>query len=160
LTYNFRRPNRGEIIVFSSEGIPGLIPNTHYIKRLVAVGGDHVRIGNDRHLILNGEHLDASTPGFENVYSFDPKRPPRADEFSGHVNDYVARRNGLWSIAPLFPDEAQEFVVPHNRYLAFGDNTMNSKDGRDWGAFPREKVVGKAAFVFWPISNRFGWGFR
>lgn len=159
MTYNFRRPQRGEIIVFKSEGIPRLIPNTHYIKRVVAFGGEHVRIGNDRHLIIDGKKLDASTPFFENVYGFDPKEPPRADQYSGHVNNYVARQCGL-DIAEKFPNEDTEFVVRPNHLLAMGDNTMNSSDGRYWGDFPREKVVGKAGFVFWPFSSRFGWGYR
>ena len=50
--------------------------------------------------------------------------------------------------------------MPDDHYLAFGDNTMNSHDGRAWGAFPQEKLVGRASFVFWPISERFGWGYR
>jgi len=167
MTYNFRHPRRGEIIVFESTGIPGLIQNTHYIKRLVALGGEHVRIGNDRHVIIDGKRLDASTRGFENVYGFDPKNPPEKDHFSGHVNgvvgsDYLHYLN----LAPLFPEETNEFVVRPRHYLAFGDNTMNSHDGRAWGDFPEEKVVGKASFVFWPIGgregvpSRFGWGYR
>ena len=160
MTYNFRHPRRGEIIVFSSDDIPGLIQNTHYIKRLIALENEHVRIGNDRHVVINGQRLDASTPGFENVYGFDPKRPPQRDVYSGHVNGTLAGRYGLAGIAPLFPDENTEVVVRPDHFLAFGDNTMNSHDGRAWGDFPREKVVGKASFVFWPITSRFGWGYR
>ena len=164
--YNFRPPQRGEIIVFYSDHVPGLIEETHYIKRLIARGGEHVRIGNDRHVYINGDQLDASTPGFENVYSFDPKRPPERDRYSGHLNNFIARQYGGGDLAPLFPDEKSEFVVRANHYLAFGDNTMNSKDGRDWGDFPRELVMGRASFVFWPIGDRdhapsrFGWGYR
>jgi signal peptidase I len=164
--YNLHPPRRGEIIVFYSDHVPGLIEETHYIKRLIARGGEHVRIGNDRHVYISGERLDASTPGFENVYSFDPKQPPEPDRYSGHVNNFVAHRNGGGDLAPLFPDEKTEFVVRANHYLALGDNTMNSKDGRDWGDFPRELVMGRASFVFWPIGardhapSRFGWGYR
>jgi signal peptidase I len=160
MVYNFRKPHRGDIIVFQSHGIPGLIPDTHYIKRLVALGGERVRVGNDRHLVIDGTKLDSSTPGFENVYGFNPKKPPRRDQFSGHVNDLIARQVLGGSIAPLFPDERSEMRVRPRHLLAFGDNTMNSKDGRDWGDFPEEKVVGKASFVFWPISDRFGWGYH
>ena len=166
MTYNFRHARRGEIIVFASDNIPGLIQNTHYIKRLIALGGEHVRISNDRHVYINGQRLDASTPRFEFVYSFDPKQPPRADHYSGHVNGFVGAQYGLGSIAPLFNNETTEFVVRPHHYLAFGDNTMNSHDGRAWGDFPEEKVVGKASFVFWPIGarddapSRFGWGYR
>src|SRR3989454_9476031 len=101
--YNFQPPHRGEIIVFYSDHIPGLIEETHYIKRLIARGGEHVRIGNDRHVYISGDRLDASTPGFENVYSFDPKRPPERDHYSAHVNNTIAEMNGAGSnLAPLF----------------------------------------------------------
>jgi signal peptidase I len=160
MIYNFKRPERGEIIVFSSEGIPGLIPNTHYIKRLVGLPGDRIQIGNDRHLVVNGKRLDASTPGFSNVYGFDPDDPPRESRYSGHVNDAVGILYSRRSLAPLFPDEDAVYVVPPRELLAMGDNTMNSHDGRSWGAFPQEKLVGRSSFVFWPITERFGWGYR
>lgn len=160
MIYNFCRPERGDIIVFHSTGILRLTQDTHYIKRLVALGGDHVRIGNDRHLVIDGNRLDASTPRFENVYSFDPKLRPEANKFSGHVNDLIGQQNHLMGLAPLFRDQDSEFVVRKNHYLALGDNTMNSYDGRAWGDFPREKVIGRASFVFWPITERFGWGYR
>jgi signal peptidase I len=164
--YNLHPPRRGDIIVFYSDHIPGLIEETHYIKRLIALGGERVRIGNDRHVYINGDRLDASTPGFENVYSFDPKQPPERDRYSGHVNNFISARNLGGNLAPLFPDEKTEFVVRAHHCLAFGDNTMNSKDGRDWGDFPQELVMGRASFVFWPIGDRdyapsrFGWGYR
>jgi signal peptidase I len=161
--YNFRPPTRGEIIVFSSEGLsPPLMPNTHYIKRLVGLGGERVQIGDDRHLIIDGQRLDASTPGFENVYSFNPRQPPRKDRYSGHVNGTVAMRYNRYHPGNFeaFPDSSTVYVVPPKHLLAMGDNTMNSHDGRAWGAVPQDRLVGRASFVFWPISERFGWGYR
>lgn len=157
-TYNFRQPRRGEIIIFTSTGIRGLIQDTHYIKRLVALGGEEVRIGNDRHLIIDGERLDATTARFENIFA--STSPPRENQYSGYVNNLVAQKHGRPGIAPLFPDETEAYTVRPNHYLAFGDNTMNSHDSRAWGDFQRERVVGRCGFVFWPISPRFGWGFR
>lgn len=164
VTYNFRRPARGEIIVFQTKGINSLPQDQFYIKRLVALGGEHVSIGNDRHLRINNKHLDASTPHFENVYSF--QSPPRESAFSGHLNDTVARQVGVSGLAPLFPDENAEFVVSPHHYMVMGDNTMNSSDSRVWGDFPEENVIGKSFFVYWPIGrqdsrpSRFGWGTR
>jgi signal peptidase I len=157
-TYNFRRPARGEIIIFSSTGIPMLTQHTHYIKRLVAFGGENVRMGNDRHVIVDGKRLDASAPRFEMIYTFEG--PPREDEYSGHVNNVVGQKHGRTGMAPLFPDESAVYSVLENNYFVLGDNTMNSYDSRFWGAFPREKVIGRCGFVFWPITDRFGWGFR
>lgn len=164
LTYNFRRPRRGEIIVFHTvdlerklvtyRGQDILVDNTHYIKRLVALGGERVRIGDDRHVYINGRRLDTNTPGFRKVYRFDG--PPRDSVYSGHVNNKLALKYAGRGFAPLFPDGDAEFQVRPNHYLAFGDNTMNSWDGRGWGDFPREHVVGRAFFVFWPFTRRWG----
>ncbi|MCP5518431.1 MAG: signal peptidase I [Verrucomicrobiales bacterium] len=159
-TYNFRRPTRGEIIVFSSVAIQPLlrkyhgqplIANTHYIKRLIALGGERVQVGDDRHVRINGKRLDKTTPGFEAVYDF--QGPPKDSVYSGHVNNRTA--NGQ-PVGEFFPDGNAEFTVRPDHYLAFGDNTMNSYDGRAWGDFPRYKVIGRAFFVFWPFSSRFG----
>ena len=159
-TYNFRRPKRGEIIVFSTINIPGMEQNPalqdqigqFYIKRLVVLGGEKVRIGDDRHVVINGkERLDRSTPGFERVYSFDPTAPLRESQYSGHVNS----RTAPWA-APLFPDESVEREVPANHYMVMGDNTLNSSDSRTWGSFPQENVIGRSWFVYWPIGKQEG----
>lgn len=163
LSFNFRRPERGEIIVFETRGIPTLPQDQFYIKRMVALGGEHVRLGDDRHLRINGQRLDATTPRFENVYHL--AGPPRDSEFSGHVNETVARQNNR-TLAPLFEDEKQEFHVRPRHYIVMGDNTMNSLDSRAWGDFAQESVIGKSAFVYWPFLSqgerpgRFGWSHR
>ena len=167
VTYNFRRPTRGEIIVFQTKGIEGLPQDQFYIKRLVALGGERVRIGNDRHLRINGKRLDASTPHFENVYSFKENEQAQKDKYSGHVNDEIAfQAAGFRNLAPLFPDQTREVTVAPNHYMVMGDNTMNSSDSRTWGDFPQDNVIGKSFFVYWPIGrqddrhSRFGWGAR
>jgi len=200
LIYNFRRPRRGETIVFKSTGLEGqgLTADTHYIKRLVALGGETVSIGDDRRIRINGQSLDVSDSGFEFVYSFNPDNPPQKDAYSGHVNGTVEKRWRNWDrskrsgrsyswkemrehfemegphecprfdgkssfpvhLAPKFRSANAEFPVRENHYLTFGDNTLNSRDSRYWGDIPREKVIGKSGFVFWPISERFGWHAR
>ncbi len=160
-TYNFRRPARGDIVIFASHGLPDLTPDTHYIKRLIGLGGEKVRVLNNRHIAINGRELDAATPHFENLYSF--TGPPQEDHYSGHVNTFSAQQSGRPErpvITPLFPDERAEFNVPPHHYFVCGDNTMNSYDSRYWGSFPDDHVVGRFSFVFWPISSRFGWAVR
>jgi signal peptidase I len=158
VTYNFRHPSRGEIIVFETRGIQLLPQDQFYIKRMVAMGGENVRIGNDRHLIIDGKRLDQTNPHFEKVYSFDPDQPPRESHYSGHLNQLVAEHYNLRvNIAPLFPDESASFDVPPDHYMVMGDNTCNSFDSRAWGDFPRTNVIGRYCFVYWPFSSRFGW---
>ena len=161
LSYNFRKPERGEILVFETKGIehPLMKQDQFYIKRMVVMPGDKVQIGNDRHLVINGERLDASTPHFANVYGFNPATPPRESQYSGHVNGTVAQQFGLYpNLAPLFPDEQTVFNNDTDSYMVMGDNTCNSFDSRAWGPFPAKNVIGKSFFVYWPITDRFGWG--
>jgi signal peptidase I len=167
ITYNFCKPSRGEILVFETRGInnpdefgKNLMPQDQfYIKRMVVMPGEHVSIGDDRHVVINGQRLDASTPHFENVYGFDPKTPPRESQYSGHVNGTVAQEFNLYpGLAPLFPDAQTVFTNGDDSYMVFGDNTCNSSDSRTWGSFPANNIIGKSFFVYWPITSRFGWG--
>ena len=193
LTYNFRKPNRGEIIVFETKTINGLQQDLFYIKRLVGLPNETIKIGDDRHLVVNGQRLDSTTHPFELVYSFDVAERstlPQDSHFSGHVNQKVyqqvlderkkaiAIQNGVdpseirfiygGNISPNFMDGTQEFQIPPNGYIAMGDNTVSSKDSRDWGALPGKNIFGKAAFIYWPFfgqharnrPNRFGWAFQ
>ncbi len=153
MTYNFRKPDRGEIIVFQTQGIRHWMmrQDQFYIKRMVAMGGETVSIGDDHHLRINDKRLDASTPRFENIYSFSGQ--PEESQYSGHVNG-----------PEFFPDAETKYKVPPNHYLGMGDNTVNSSDSRHWGPIPQKNVIGKANFVYWPITNRdrsrFGFGYR
>lgn len=49
------------------------------------------------------------------------------------------------------------FEVPEGCYLMLGDNRNNSKDSRYWDNtyVSLDKILGKALFVYWPISD---WG--
>ena len=169
LTYNFHKPDRGDTIVFETAGIPedqrlrwGIPADQFYIKRLVALPGEKVSIGNDRHLRINGERLDASTPHFERVYGFNPNLPPHESQWSGHVNGTVAQTYNLRGVSnlPMFPDEETVVDVPADSCMPMGDNTCNSLDSRFWGPIPEKHVIGKSFFVYWPLTDRFGWGNR
>ena len=165
LTYNFRQPKRGEIIVFETAGIAGLPQDEFYIKRLVGLGGETLSIKQDYdvdkvprlgsvpvgHLVVDGQPLSASTTHFENLYGFAGVRPGekqleyQENHYFGHAMlEAFARGNS--------------FLVGTNHCFAMGDNTFNSSDSRYWGDFPSDYVIGKSSFVYWPITKRFGWG--
>ena len=168
LSFNFRKPTRGEIIVFETLGINNpdasgvnqMPQDQFYIKRLVVLPGEKVQIGKDRHLVINGERLDAGTPHFERVYGFDPKAPPHESQYSGHLNGAVAAGFGQYSDLRYFPDGTTVYTNEGDTYMVMGDNTCNSSDSRVWGSFPAHNVIGKSFFVYWPLTDRFGWGNR
>lgn len=173
LTYNFRPPDRGEIVVFETRGIPeesrlryGIPSDQFYIKRLAGLGGETLAIKEDHqvtgvpvlgtvpvgHLVVNGQPLSASTPHFQRLYSYNGASPNQL------VLPYIENHYfGHAMLMNLAPD--QEFPVEPNHYFVLGDNTMNSLDSRYWGDLAKSYVIGKSLFVYWPITSRFGQGY-
>lgn len=167
VTYNFRKPRRGDIAVFvmndndvTHPGHGAPLEDTFYIKRLVANGGETVSIGHDNHLVIDGKRLSSATPGFEFVYS----HPKRITMRSSGLTREIARSeidSQYSGHSPKTLINHADFQVHPNHYLMFGDNTKSSSDSRYWGAIKRENVIGHASFVYWPpLTPRFGWGHR
>jgi len=152
LSYNFRRPARGEIIVFKTTGIPQIGAEQFYIKRLIGLPGETLSIGDDRHVRVNGIRLDTNTPHFEKIYGFDPDTKASDSHYSGHI--FVP------DIRWVLRSSAEKLKIRDKHYAVFGDNTVNSADSRYWGDFPQKNVMGRAWFVFWPYSPRFGFAAR
>ncbi|MGB7767873.1 MAG: signal peptidase I [Verrucomicrobiia bacterium] len=174
LTYNFREPERGEIVVFETKGIPedmrdqfNIPSDEFYIKRLVGLGGETLSLHQDYevadipqfgfgtkpvgNLVVDGKTLSASTPHFENLYSF--SNPPAGAKVLQYQDNRYYGHAMLRALAP-----GQSYQVETNCYFVMGDNTFNSLDSRYWGGFPAQYIVGKSFFVYWPITGRFGWG--
>jgi len=46
-------------------------------------------------------------------------------------------------------------TIPEGEYFVLGDNRNNSNDSHHWGTVPRDNIVGKAWFIYWPLER---WG--
>ena len=47
-------------------------------------------------------------------------------------------------------DFATEITIPDDHYFMMGDNRGASDDSRYWGPVPRDWIIGKAFFTYWP----------
>jgi signal peptidase I len=143
MVWNFRLPQRGEIMVFETRDIEGLAPNTHYIKRMCGLPNDVVEIRHP-HLIVDGEVVD------------EPDGIARLAAKEGAYLGYYGRKVAYPGGIPFQRQEMEPRELGPNDYYAFGDNTTSSYDSRYWGAVPRGNLVGPAAFVYWPFTKRWG----
>ena len=173
--WQWRVPSRGDIIVFEYPK-EGEDKGKDFIKRVVAVPGDRVRLhGNVLHINdepVPTEVLNASADCEDHT----PKecRCVRQEEhFSDHtfitqhrvpsepyphfrclntpdwplaVPDGVA---GDYFGAKADNDAWPDVVIPPEHVFVMGDNRDNSSDGRYWGLVPYDTIKGKAFIIWW-----------
>ncbi len=137
LTYHFRKPKAGEPFVFRTDAIMDALGEDdpkYYIKRIGGAGGEILEI-RDGALLVNG------TPRNE-VAAFE-RNAAREGEYGGYLNVQLL-------------DEGKQMIVPEKSYVALGDNSGNSLDSRYWGFVPERSVIGKAFFIYYPFTKRWG----
>ncbi|MBK1878547.1 signal peptidase I [Pelagicoccus mobilis] len=139
MSYHFVSPKVGDGFVFKTDSIPGIREDKFYIKRLVGTPGDKVRIDGQA-MIVNGEPAKGSI-AFE-------KNAQGVDGYDGYLTMKGKSR--------LSVDLTRENTVPEGQFLALGDNSDNSEDGRMWGYVPEEAVVGRPIMIYYPFTKRFG----
>ncbi len=150
----FRKPEKGEIIVFRYPlGGDGILNNTNFVKRCAAVAGDTVYIEH-KTLFVNGEDVNA-----DYISHRDPREYPP-------LNIEKDLFQKLWEERKLknYPNVRDNFgpvVVPENNVFAMGDNRDESDDSRFWGPVPINNISGTPFLIYWswkpqvPITSLF-----
>ncbi|WP_163538904.1 signal peptidase I [Gracilibacillus sp. YIM 98692] len=103
----------------------------NYVKRIIGVPGDSVKMDNDQ-LYINGKKV-------EEQYLEDTKRLlPEGDQLT---NDFT-----------LVDITGQE-IVPEGKYFVLGDNRRVSKDSRSFGFIDEEDIIGDVKMRIWPLQS-------
>lgn len=92
-----------------------------YIKRIIALPGEKIMIKNNR-VYINDQLLDESS----------------------YLKTSQNTRTGY------FLREGQQLQLEEASFFVMGDNREHSSDSRDWGLVPKQNIVGKAWFRYWP----------
>jgi signal peptidase I len=80
----------------------------------------------------------------------------------GIEGDLVSASDGQISVNgnPLYepylasaPSYTGEWQVGSGELFVLGDNRNNSNDSKSWGNLKFEAVIGKAIFIYWPLSD-------
>ena len=140
LSYRFQNPERGDVIVFKTDGIcPSLPANRYYIKRLAGIPGDRIRI-EPPNLIVNGQIM-TNPPVFNRISS---TKPPYSGYRCAPAGDFPRSCLGA---------ATNEIYLGVNEYFLLGDNTRTSLDSRYFGPIARKSIVGKATRIYWPLGR-------
>ena len=138
----YKQVQRGDVIVFRYP----VHPTQHFVKRVVGVPGDRVRLIN-RQVYVNGHPLQEPyvrySSGMHDTFR---------DEFP-RLNLPVPGLEGGWWLEMKKLVEDGELIIPQGNYFVLGDNRDESLDSRYWGFVPQENVIGRPLLIYWSVRN-------
>lgn len=115
---------RGDVVVFR----PPQNTSTNYIKRVIGLPGEKVKIENNTITITK---TDGQKITLNETYL----------------------NNGMTTT--VNSNTKNEFTVKDGEYFVMGDNRERSSDSREWGGLPKANIEGRAWLSLFPF-DRFG----
>lgn len=97
-----------------------------YVKRIIGLPGEMIEVRGDE-LYINGERV--AEPYLE------------------------AAKEAMRGTGRPLTEDFPPVVVPEGEYFVMGDNRGDSQDSRIIGTISKDRLVGRADFVFWPPSQ-------
>jgi signal peptidase I len=141
----YRAIRRGDIVVFKFP----YDDHPHYVKRVIGLPGDRVRIVNQR-VFLNGAPLP------EPYVVHDPSADdPFADNFPPADGGFS--RFGLrpeWAEQLMNSVRDGELLVPTGHFFVMGDNRDRSWDSRYWGFVDHSAIMGRPMVIYWSVAAK------
>ena len=127
LTPRFDPYKRGDVVVLHPPAGVEDDTGTPFIKRIIGLPGETVRIGDDGIMYVNGQALD------ETGYTY-------RDDAGDNEPTTIQTDQAEWTLAP---DEV--FVM--------GDHREASADSRSFGPVKVDHIIGRAFLRYWPAAT-------
>lgn len=134
VSYRFKTPNRGDVIVFKAPAAALTLQKVdpsktiYYIKRVIGLPGETVEIDGDQVRIYNA----TNTKGFV-----------LAEPYI-HIDE---------SVASMFSNIHEKVVLKEGEYFVMGDNRHDSSDSRLWGVLPLANIKGEVLTRLLPVNQ-------
>lgn len=144
-------PKRGDVVIFR----PPLDNDKVYVKRLIGIPGDKVRVEDDK-LYLNDVFIQkVETDFYPTMKDVADDEQYTPDNYKLYIEDFQGIKHyavQLKDRSRLYYTFSTEIVVPEGSLFFMGDNRDNSEDSRVWGFASRSEVRGKAMFIWLSIN--------
>lgn len=121
-------------------GLPFFPNEPAFIKRVIGLPGDMIRVQAGQGVYVNGQLLD------ESAYI---KELPA---YSLSVLGDIKGRNAMGMYIQPCADKAAQndpIIVPAGKLFMMGDNRNNSEDSHVWGFLDQKRVIGRAFLLIW-----------
>ncbi len=138
----YRKVQRGDIVVFHYP----VNPSQHFVKRVVGIPGDRIRLVNKR-VLVNGKPLEEPY-----VQYIAHDRQPYRDDFPRTDAPGFGVNAKWWSEMRRLVED-HRLIVPEDYYFVLGDNRDDSQDSRYWGFVPRQNIIGRPLLIYWSMSS-------
>lgn len=150
----FSEPKRGDIMVFyppSTNLSNNILPvfarltgifckDVAYIKRVVGLPGEKIEIKQEpdgsAYVYINDKKYEEDY--IKSVYEY-PACPDK------NIPIMIFDKSMVMQCGP--------FILDEDSYFMMGDNRGNSQDSRYWGTLKRDRFIGRAVVVFWPLNR-------
>jgi signal peptidase I len=138
----YRQIHHQDIVVFRYP----INPQQHFVKRVIGVPGDHVRLIN-KHVYVNGVKQDDDYATFNWG-----QRDKFRDNFP-NGGFFAEKISSKWFVqAQKLVDDGQ-LIIPEGSYFVLGDNRDDSYDSRYWGLVPADHIVGRPLLIYWSMGQ-------
>ena len=143
-----KKPKRGDVVVFKTP----YDNRTDYIKRIIGLPGDKIKIVNGN-ILINDILINK-----KKINDFiDIKKDNNKIRIRQYTEYFFETEHNILDITDQgIVDNTVTYNVPENHFFVMGDNRDNSQDSRfinKVGYIPFENLVGKAQFIFFSLEN-------
>lgn len=142
----YRDIERNSIVVFHYP----VDPNQHFVKRVIGLPGDRLKMVNGKVLVNGIENVESYT--IHKNRTFESYQKYR--DFFPNGGPMDRQVTTAWASEMKSLIRNSELVVPEGHYFVMGDNRNDSLDSRYWGLVPRESIMGRPLLVYWSLR---GW---